>query len=103
MIRRPPRSTLFPYTTLCRSPQGAQKNYQSPRTYSFPLMKAPGLAQSPQHLSRGLLLMRSDSNGKLFPQLAFEDLAGSVAWQVLHKENVLGPLVVRQLLPGVLF
>src|SRR5256885_9633526 len=23
MIRRPPRSTLFPYTTLFRSPQGA--------------------------------------------------------------------------------
>src|SRR3712207_8974469 len=23
MIRRPPRSTLFPYTTLCRSYQGA--------------------------------------------------------------------------------
>src|SRR3712207_7609841 len=22
MIRRPPRSTLFPYTTLCRSPEG---------------------------------------------------------------------------------
>src|SRR2546430_13443288 len=24
MIRRPPRSTLFPYTTLFRSPQGAE-------------------------------------------------------------------------------
>src|SRR6266576_5272672 len=24
MIRRPPRSTLFPYTTLFRSPDGAQ-------------------------------------------------------------------------------
>src|SRR5438067_9519990 len=24
MIRRPPRSTLFPYTTLFRSPQGAR-------------------------------------------------------------------------------
>src|SRR2546425_2671039 len=24
MIRRPPRSTLFPYTTLFRSPKGAQ-------------------------------------------------------------------------------
>src|SRR3712207_7390208 len=26
MIRRPPRSTLFPYTTLFRSPQLAQKD-----------------------------------------------------------------------------
>src|SRR2546425_5471867 len=25
MIRRPPRSTLFPYTTLFRSPGGAQR------------------------------------------------------------------------------
>src|SRR2546429_7002790 len=26
MIRRPPRSTLFPYTTLFRSPPGRQRN-----------------------------------------------------------------------------
>src|SRR3712207_8280672 len=25
MVRRPPRSTLFPYTTLFRSPDGAEK------------------------------------------------------------------------------
>src|SRR3989441_8885171 len=25
MIRRPPRSTLFPYTTLFRSPRGSQR------------------------------------------------------------------------------
>src|SRR5690554_7667686 len=27
MIRRPPRSTLFPYTTLFRSPAGTGKTY----------------------------------------------------------------------------
>src|SRR5258706_5999988 len=27
MIRRPPRSTLFPYTTLFRSPSGAQRGF----------------------------------------------------------------------------
>src|SRR2546428_6212831 len=27
MIRRPPRSTLFPYTTLFRSPQGARDHH----------------------------------------------------------------------------
>src|SRR5258708_29194619 len=32
MIRRPPRSTLFPYTTLFRSPGGAQ----GPRTREEP-------------------------------------------------------------------
>src|SRR3712207_7814544 len=28
MIRRPPRSTLFPYTTLFRSPEGMQKKLE---------------------------------------------------------------------------
>src|SRR3712207_7602166 len=31
MIRRPPRSTLFPYTTLFRSPARAQGGRQGPR------------------------------------------------------------------------
>src|SRR5256885_7951952 len=31
MIRRPPRSTLFPYTTLFRSP-GLRLKYQTPTT-----------------------------------------------------------------------
>src|SRR5258708_9491722 len=29
MIRRPPRSTLFPYTTLFRSPQGGDPLFES--------------------------------------------------------------------------
>src|SRR5260370_29336885 len=41
MIRRPPRSTLFPYTTLFRSPFNATRwlpalyrlNYTGPKTY----------------------------------------------------------------------
>src|SRR5437773_9691550 len=32
MIRRPPRSTLFPYTTLFRSPYGRQHTYHHYRT-----------------------------------------------------------------------
>src|SRR2546430_6769197 len=39
MIRRPPRSTLFPYTTLFRSPP---KEIQYPALLNFP---------SPSHLS----------------------------------------------------
>src|SRR3712207_6899361 len=35
MIRRPPRSTLFPYTTLFRSPQGEQLLDQFGRDASF--------------------------------------------------------------------
>src|SRR2546423_11645374 len=32
MIRRPPRSTLFPYTTLFRSPLRVITTWQSPKT-----------------------------------------------------------------------
>src|SRR2546426_2877240 len=34
MIRRPPRSTLFPYTTLFRSPKGTRGQWQGERTAS---------------------------------------------------------------------
>src|SRR3989442_9877781 len=37
MIRRPPRSTLFPYTTLFRSPQERGKHAQFPE-FSRPLV-----------------------------------------------------------------
>src|SRR5258708_5643794 len=40
MIRRPPRSTLFPYTTLFRSVQGAQAHVQLPGQHR------PGLGQA---------------------------------------------------------
>src|SRR3712207_8844666 len=36
MIRRPPRSTLFPYTTLFRSPSGYSSNCgQGARSWTF--------------------------------------------------------------------
>src|SRR2546430_5349655 len=39
MIRRPPRSTLFPYTTLFRSP--ARRRRRDPRTHPHrPLLRA---------------------------------------------------------------
>src|SRR5258708_29655264 len=45
MIRRPPRSTLFPYTTLFRSQSHDQKSAESP---AFPLHGVePVLLQQP--------------------------------------------------------
>src|SRR2546426_12390427 len=35
MIRRPPRSTLFPYTTLFRSPIGSPENYSANPDHPF--------------------------------------------------------------------
>src|SRR2546426_6676362 len=36
MIRRPPRSTLFPYTTLFRSRNGPDYEYRLPETWRQP-------------------------------------------------------------------
>src|SRR3712207_8073021 len=42
MIRRPPRSTLFPYTTLFRSLQGLRPEASQLRTGVLPLIHAGG-------------------------------------------------------------
>src|SRR2546421_7594081 len=47
MIRRPPRSTLFPYTTLFRSPQSIPHSGQLPSvTISFALKPGTSLGQA---------------------------------------------------------
>src|SRR2546430_6108338 len=59
MIRRPPRSTLFPYTTLFRSASPWQPHRRSPR---HPLHRGhkpgPGEARSEEHTSE----LQSQSN-----------------------------------------
>src|SRR3989441_4024450 len=69
MIRRPPRSTLFPYTTLFRSPLGDRRVRVQPRACAelvrgrrdhvpaqggarlVPLGRAPGQERSEEHTS----------------------------------------------------
>src|SRR2546426_8561833 len=48
MIRRPPRSTLFPYTTLFRSPGGCQRAFRHARVEEF----------RPAHVHRKYALFR---------------------------------------------
>src|ERR1035438_496219 len=48
MIRRPPRSTLFPYTTLFRS---ARPSCASADLEMFRFMATPGKARSEEHTS----------------------------------------------------
>src|SRR3712207_8666336 len=51
MIRRPPRSTLFPYTTLFRSPRSLdQRQLDVPRPALLPGVQAEGRA-APADLS----------------------------------------------------
>src|SRR5258708_26350579 len=52
MIRRPPRSTLFPYTTLFRSVSGTipASSTRSPGSSSFP-SSSPAASRSEEHTS----------------------------------------------------
>src|SRR5258708_12312772 len=80
MIRRPPRSTLFPYTTLFRSPLLLDRKRPDLRRYArrcaaYPLYHAGGVGmverrseehtselQSPDHLVCRLLLEKKKKN-----------------------------------------
>src|SRR2546422_5535139 len=55
MIRRPPRSTLFPYTTLFRSrhrPDRAARGARARRPQLVPRGTAPGATPPARHLQR---------------------------------------------------
>src|SRR2546425_9312365 len=59
MIRRPPRSTLFPYTTLFRSPLSYCED-----SSSYPPCRGPVPARLPQDAARACAissLMRADA------------------------------------------
>src|SRR2546428_14090606 len=59
MIRRPPRSTLFPYTTLFRSwLDRSHRNFQRPPLQRLPGPESPGSLRSEEHTSE--LQSRSD-------------------------------------------
>src|SRR5438552_19168824 len=76
MIRRPPRSTLFPYTTLFRSVVNwpATRIDPSPSTTTLPVREPPAMGarseehtselQSPDHLVCRLLLEKKKINKK---------------------------------------
>src|SRR5947208_8524521 len=72
MIRRPPRSTLFPYTTLFRSPDGTARFPSPVCTANSAGLVAPRTVrrseehtselQSPDHLVCRLLLEKKKKN-----------------------------------------
>src|SRR3712207_7537230 len=64
MIRRPPRSTLFPYTTLFRScVSGAGDLDQDGPTFQAFLRSAPGGAGQPRHTGQGIPLLLETVGG----------------------------------------
>src|SRR2546430_11183775 len=58
MIRRPPRSTLFPYTTLFRS--FAAYEAEATALYVFEHSLVPGLLQTPEY-ARAVLATRPNT------------------------------------------
>src|SRR3990167_6855089 len=72
MIRRPPRSTLFPYTTLFRSGpmHGPSQASVWAAMFSGPLFAIDSIARSEKHTSE----LQSQSN-LLFPLFFFNDPA----------------------------
>src|SRR5436189_4120810 len=77
MIRRPPRSTLFPYTTLFRSPHRSPARHEHPRPGADPLLRVlrgdrsgrseehTSELQSPMYLVCRLLLEKKKSWKKI--------------------------------------
>src|SRR5574344_2501797 len=70
MIRRPPRSTLFPYTTLFRSPDVAPKGTKACKFWGLGADRSEehtSELQSPDHLVCRLLLEKKKTKGSLPP------------------------------------
>ena len=76
MIRRPPRSTLFPYTTLFRSSMGGRRRQRH-------FIKFPKLAAPPQRLRRGLSATNDLSSVNPGRHLARQDLLRFASLRVL--------------------
>src|SRR2546430_12090616 len=70
MIRRPPRSTLFPYTTLFRSPKGASSSRRSPcsgasaRPCPSPDRKSTRLNSSHSQISYAVFCLKKKKHKK---------------------------------------
>src|SRR2546430_12217853 len=95
MIRRPPRSTLFPYTTLFRSANGAKTFRCWPRTScaSLPSVdrKSTRLNSSHSQISYAVFcLKKKNVTGRGLPHRGAEGplLAGPLDAQ--HREDVAG-------------
>src|SRR3712207_1921455 len=86
MIRRPPRSTLFPYTTLFRSDDGSYVFYKSssapfdardPRLYGSVLYPGGKFRNTPCELQAGQLKMKDGKWTIVTGNLGSKDEAGN--------------------------
>src|SRR2546425_11867365 len=87
MIRRPPRSTLFPYTTLFRSPSQAQLTNSSIRRGSMSLKNFPSFGNS-HGLGRSRCFEESASGSHYFgAEVGIVELEGGAKVAILVDEH----------------
>src|SRR5258708_26179624 len=100
MIRRPPRSTLFPYTTLFRSPalesgavDAANRTCGSPDGSTRPIRSEEHTSelQSPDHLVCRLLLEKKKKSTKACLRLSYMALCRHTARDVIDEHILTQP------------
>src|SRR3712207_7540187 len=98
MIRRPPRSTLFPYTTLFRSALGAVAIVSHPVWSRAALgFSSLGKLAGPERLYR-LTVHGLNRLSDLVHQLEIRNLRGRVAFVLLDRKSTPSELQSRQYL-----
>src|SRR3989442_8978448 len=101
MIRRPPRSTLFPYTTLFRSQAVASRRLELPAAArrARRSRRPPGSSRSEEHTSElqsrphfvcRLLLEKKKSQFAPPIRRLLTDLPSSIASQFVHFPSIFG-------------
>src|SRR3712207_3665567 len=93
MIRRPPRSTLFPYTTLFRSPKVAQFGHDTLSTFGIgkDLSDAAWRGVARQLVARGALDVAIESHGELVPTEAARPILKGEEKVMLREEALSRP------------
>src|SRR6266436_7836268 len=88
MIRRPPRSTLFPYTTLFRSPEDASRSRpfrgRALRNFHRRSEEHTSELQSRLHLVCRLLLEKKKKNQENFRNWRTEEKLTTMAHEMCH-------------------
>src|SRR5256886_196619 len=102
MIRRPPRSTLFPYTTLFRSLESLQNLQSNLLEHGVDIRTVPLVLQyNKQDLPRELILSASDLDDALnfrgVPSFSADALHGKGVFETLKG---ISELVLKRLAAG---